>query len=173
MSLRDSVLSLFRHCEGHASGPWQSLFSFPTVLSLRGLAEAEAISFLGSQCVLDNGDCHVGTKPVPPRNDVWGDVRAFGNRYCEALPLPRHCEPAQAGVAISLWGLPTVLSLRGACLVAPWQSLFLGSQYTLGTEIAISGAKTVPSRNDGWGEGGLREPLLRGSFFPSLVIARP
>ncbi len=46
-----------RHCEGHGSGPWQSLFWV-------------------SQYILGTRDCHVA-KMQAPRNDNWGVGRPF------------------------------------------------------------------------------------------------
>ncbi len=57
---------LSRHCEGHGSGPWQSRFCV-------------------SQYTFGTRDCHVGTKGVPPRNDV-GRRRVFGIGDCFVVP---------------------------------------------------------------------------------------
>ena len=98
-----------RHCEGHGSGPWQS--AVPHRLSLRGA-------------------CLVAPKQSasPRQLSLRASVRRRGNlsfcipQYalvtgdCFVVPL--------ALLAMTLWGRPPfcVLSLRGACFVAPKQS---------------------------------------------------
>ncbi len=87
------------------------------------------------------GDCFVASLLAMTgggRPSFWEpSLRTLG------LFLFRHCEPAQAGVAISLLRLPTVLSLRGACPVAPWQSRFCVPNTPLIPEIATSEQKTL------------------------------
>ncbi len=91
------------YCEGH-----------PHFLSLRGPARGRGnlsfcIPLFPSVLPLGTRDCHVGTKTVPPRNDVGGRPPAG---CC-------HCEPPSFFVIAR--------PRKG-----PWQSLFLHSPIHLG-----------------------------------------
>ncbi len=59
-----------RHCEGHGSGPWQSLFCVPNHSGYEKIAASPKIR--------------------APRNDGWGNGRPFGCRHCEPplFPVP-------------------------------------------------------------------------------------
>ncbi len=85
------------HCEGHGSGPWQSCF-------------------FGSPYTLGTRYCHIRTKPVPPRDDVRG---VEGHWDTEIATSPKMRAPRNdVGRACGL----LESSLRGACLIGPWQS---------------------------------------------------
>ncbi len=128
-SLQGPVLSLFViaglhsfpfcYCE-HPKGAWQSRFEgVPTVLSLRGsFCEPKQSLFCDPSTTFGARDCHVRAKDALGRNDVVRDVRTSGNRHCEARSVSR---------SNLSFGFPN----------AYWT-----------TEIATSGRKAVPGRND-------------------------
>ncbi len=122
--------------------------------SLRGsFCEPKQSRFCVSQYALGTGDCHVGAKGAPPRNDGWGRTALLRTVIASTCFFPpsslrgSFCEPWQSPRAKShtlLCHYCEASSSSRHCEhpEGAWQSLFCVPNASWTTEIATSGQNT-------------------------------
>ncbi len=137
------------HCEPHSS---PVIASTILPLSLRAprsgakqsLSSDSPFSFVR---VPGTRDCHVGTKNVPPRNDVRGEATTLDTVIARPT-TPLSLRACEAGVAISVLGSQRFCHCEGHGS-GPWQSPENKPQYS--PKASLRGSFYEPKQSLFWG----------------------